>query len=72
MSLRDENKEFISYRNEMKWSYIAFVKQIYRTNEVSISSKYLASKLCTSSIITVYKIYYITRLFNNFNCKEKF
>ena len=32
-------KEFISYRNGMKWSYIAFEKQIYRTNEVSISQK---------------------------------
>ena len=39
MSLRDEKKEFISYRNGMKWSYIAFEKQIYRTNEVSISQK---------------------------------
>ena len=39
MSLRDEIKEFISYRNGMKWSYIAFEKQIYRTNEVSISQK---------------------------------
>ena len=44
MSLRDENKEFISYRSEMKWSYIAFEKQIYRTNEVSISPEIVASK----------------------------
>ena len=39
MSLRDEIKEFILYRNRAKRSYIAFVKQIYRTNEVSISQK---------------------------------
>ena len=39
MSLRDEIKEFISYRNGMKWSYIAFEKQIYRTKVVSISQK---------------------------------
>ena len=31
--------EFISYRNGAKRSYIAFVKQIYRTNEESISQK---------------------------------
>ena len=35
----NEIKEFISYRNGMKWSYIAFEKQIYRTNEVRISQK---------------------------------
>ena len=39
MSLRDEIKEFISYRNGAKRSYIAFGKQIYRTNGVSISPK---------------------------------
>ncbi len=42
MSLRDEIKEFISYRNGMKWSYIAFEqrenisherKRIYRQND---------------------------------------
>ena len=33
------DKEFISYRNGAKRSYIVFVKQIYRTNEVSILIK---------------------------------
>ncbi len=44
-------KEFISYRNGMKWSYIAFEKQIYRTNKVSISQIKVASKLYIYSII---------------------
>ncbi len=41
MSLRDENKEFISYRNRMKWGvYRIFGKtKIYRTSEASISPK---------------------------------
>ena len=37
----------------MKWSYIAFVKQIYRTNKVSISPESLASRLYSLYIKTV-------------------
>ena len=33
-------KEFISYRNEAKWSYIEFAKQIYRTSV----SEYIAKE----------------------------
>jgi len=50
MSLRDEKKEFISYRNGAKRSYIAFEKQIYRTNEVSISQKRFASEPYVSQL----------------------
>ena len=35
----NEKKEFISYRNETKWSYIEFAKRIYRTSE----SEYIAN-----------------------------
>ena len=44
MSLRDEKKEFISYRNGMKWRYIAFEKQIYRTSVSEYIAKNFASK----------------------------
>ena len=40
VALRQRVKEFISYRNETKWSYIELAKQIYRTNE----SEYIANK----------------------------
>ena len=33
-------KEFISYRNETKWSYIEFAKRIYRTSV----SEYIAKE----------------------------
>ena len=45
VALRQREKEFISYRNETKWSYIEFAKQIYRTSEASISPKYTASSM---------------------------
>ena len=37
----NEIKEFISYRNRMKWGYIEFAKQIYRTS----ASEYIANKI---------------------------
>ena len=37
MSLRDEIKEFISYRNGMKWSYIAFEEQIIKGRAVFVN-----------------------------------
>lgn len=33
VALRQRVKEFISYRNKAKWSYIEFAKQVYRTSE---------------------------------------
>lgn len=49
--------EFISYRNEMKCSYIAFEKQIYRTSVSEYIAKNLASKLCTNFIIVLVIFY---------------
>ena len=49
-------KEFVSYRNGAKRSYIAFVKRIYRTSASEYIAKTLASKSPTDFIINLLKI----------------
>lgn len=43
----NEKKEFLSYRNGTKWSYIEFAKQIYRMSV----SEYIANKQNTSIVL---------------------
>ncbi len=53
----NEKKEFISCRNETKWSYIEFAKQIYRTSYASILliSKNIPIVLLVASIVIMSK-----------------
>ena len=51
VALRQREKEFISYRNEMKWSYIEFAKQIYRTSV----SEYIAKTRCIYIVLLCQK-----------------
>ena len=53
MCLAAREKEFISYRNEMKWSYIAFE---YSENISHEQSEYIANKVASKSL-SLYIIY---------------
>ncbi len=46
MCLAAREKEFISYRNEMKWNYIAFE---YSENISHEQSEYIANKVASKS-----------------------